>query len=210
MHRHHRAFVRKDLGRVGAVSFYREVLEAVVSQFPLCEAAGLLVESAPWKEYVISAAEVEAYLRETTQQNSVKTESVRRNEGANYAEGAENTEEVMQGELVFRAEDFGPHHSAAIIADLANRIFRDWLERQPVVYGWKAANDEWVMDTRVLPEESTHHARLVCVEPLQQDSLEQIARDMLKLYEAGNWVKYPDDIAKLIKRVEQALRAKGG
>lgn len=120
-----------------------------MSQFPLCEKAGLRCRTLGASlGLFISAAEVEAYLRETTQQNSVKTESVRRNEGTNYAEGAENKvtqsdnkekenpvrDQEDAGELVFRAEDFGGHvqvkSHAGNIAAQANYVLKRWREKQ--------------------------------------------------------------------------------
>ena len=78
---------------------------------------------------------------------------------------------------LFRPEDFGVQAyegterifiSSAII--YANAKLNAWLEAQPVVYGDKPAQTYWT------PERSmgdTHTARLVCIEPLVQESEER-------------------------------------
>lgn len=199
-----------------------------MSQFPLCEKAGLRCRTLGASlGLFISAAEVEAYLRETTQQNSVNTESVRRNEGTNYAEGAENKvtqsdnkakenpvrDQEDAGELVFRASDFahlteGADSFLGAIAERATQIFRDWLSSQPVVYG-RSDHRGWVGFCEYERNDATfgndtHRARLVAVEPLVSDSADAIVRELAEYGENADGA-----LLKIIERA-RALRAKGG
>ena len=50
------------------------------------------------------------------------------------------------------------------IAHQANKLFNEWLDKQPVVYGYDEVG--WG-DERL--DNDTHRARLVCIEPIVQE-----------------------------------------
>lgn len=53
------------------------------------------------------------------------------------------------------------------------------LASAPVTYGWSDGKDGWVFDTRVETNASTHMARLILIEPVEQKSREERLHDGL-------------------------------
>jgi hypothetical protein len=83
--------------------------------------------------------------------------------------------------LLFGAEDFRelltrlcahPPHQADTIAEVANRLLRERLEKAPVVYGIMNPFEPNRAVCFGVPKrgEDTHKARLVCIEPLRVSS----------------------------------------
>lgn len=216
-----------------------------MSQFPLCEKAGLRCRTLGASlGLFISAAEVEAYLQRCESDNLKADKELRKDNPEDDRQKLRNfTEETPQvaemtdmpnpsktipksagrqmadkGELVFRAEDFeqelcGFPTYSLMCASIANRIFRQWLERQPVVSLDKRADGEfYFMNPKVSfrdPSEM-YTARLANIQPIEADSADAIVRDMGRLEPNKDGLfNLGHEIAKLIERA-RALRAKGG
>lgn len=87
----------------------------------------------------------------------------------------------MKSNGEFEASDFlnfndrvmpGERDSLDCIADIANRLRREWLDKQPVVYGLKKKNNkenvnEWFFYSSKEPDFDTHRARLVDIEEIK-------------------------------------------
>ena len=77
----------------------------------------------------------------------------------------------MTDRLVFKAEDFGGHHSyGAHNARIAQAKFDAWLAAQPEVYGKvdPLGGSAW-SSKEYRSFNDTHRARLVAIEPLKPD-----------------------------------------
>lgn len=193
-----------------------------MSQFPLCEAAKLTIHTGG---DFVPAFEVEAYLRTLAPTNYA--EGAENTGGCGSAEYDRKNKEWRAmfepedksdnktkenpmrdqedaGGLVFRAEAFWPDRHPGLskeAAEIANRIFRDWLSRQPVVAGFKDS-EGWQMGQSPDDGLDTHRARLVCVEKLESDSADAIVAELAELDDYTD-VQYLQERAR-------ALRAKGG
>ncbi len=85
-------------------------------------------------------------------------------------------------------------------AKICQRIFEEWLEDQPVVYGRKetGSTDGLCGFAELRYSYDTHKARLVCVEPIKPEECEHptksilspnISFDLFRCLECGHFIK---------------------
>lgn len=93
--------------------------------------------------------------------------------------------EYIWGQSDTGAEDYG--HP---IVEIANRIFKKWLEQQPVVEGVTISSfNHYVFCSKIKGTESlaTHRARLVCIEPIVQEQHECVPAEVI--VQVGQYTK---------------------
>ena len=87
------------------------------------------------------------------------------------------------------------------------------LNAAPVVYGRAASDFGWFdkasySDTGLLPDQ-THTARLICIEEIKKDSLEQIAKDLVERWKCSSYSQYDGQfVTELAQRAAKILDKK--
>lgn len=80
----------------------------------------------------------------------------------------------------FRAEDFescGSDGHARYIAGVANAKLAEWIEAAPRVSGVFNGNKPGEMEVHNIQYAwATHRARIICIEPIKQDTFEELWR----------------------------------
>lgn len=101
--------------------------------------------------------------------------------------------------MIFKPEDFysrtwiqeyiGSPVSGKVVscldaADIANKLFQEWLEKQPVVYSFYtgAIDNVWTEEQSTL---DSHKARLVCIEPIQKKCEKHEPIELAKISDAA-------------------------
>lgn len=95
----------------------------------------------------------------------------------------------------------------------ANKLLREWFERQTVVYAWinmatHAKDHVWEHESGI---STTHTARLIGVRPIRKESAEDVLRELV---EAWADVHLPIDkkarLTVTVEFIERAKRVLGG
>ena len=74
--------------------------------------------------------------------------------------------------MIFRPEHFffnrqdNCHPSPHTAAEISNKLFNEWVDKQPVVYGWQEKGGFLMSEWMSVPGADTHRARLCMIEPI--------------------------------------------
>jgi len=127
----------------------------------------------------------------------------------------------MNKPFEFTAEDFeqiaicdNTNNLNQVFADFVNARLHRWIEAAPMVYGMNSRI--WKTDQQInrcenngmIINPDTHTARLICIEPIKQDTAEGLLQTLIELSDTpaddGSW----SDVLDIIERARKLLENK--
>lgn len=163
---------------------FRENQFPASDYFPLCKAAGFNLFGLGRGQYMFADA-VESYLAKQMKERDMQAGLFPKSDNPQPKSG--------ESMLRFEASDFFCTNNKYIdlplakeICQIANAKFSEWLERQPVVYGFGSSfSNSW---SKFKADEDTHTARLIAITPIEQktEAIDNRLREIEKEMQENN------------------------